>query len=231
MNSMFFANPPAYLARAEALAERIRAEGEAGRFVDDKGKPLNRYGQDPEGPHLSWGKTASACARCNTFLTLLLEDANPGWTPKKAGFRMRNPMAGDYHDAIARDRYGFHQVTDFAKVQPGDILAARYYDPSRDTGHIMIVRHATPGTPDADGTIRWEVDVVDCSSGKHSEDTRIFPNRETTGVGEGKIGIYTRDGKITGYTWSLKPTSPTITPEKRHLVLGEITPASPRSGY
>lgn len=210
------------LHRAEALAEQIRAEGEAGRFTDERGKPINRYGQDPDGAHLNWGKSASACARCNTFLTLLLKDANPGWTPRKAGFHMRSPMAGDYHDAIANDRYGFRQVTDFAKVQPGDILAARYYDPSRDTGHVMIVRHAIQGTPETDGTIKWTVDVVDCSSGKHSGDTRTFPNHETTGVGEGKMAVFTREGKIVAYTWSLKKTSPVIPSSRRHLVLGEL---------
>jgi hypothetical protein len=219
---------PVHLTAAEALVGSFRAQGEAGVFSDSNGVPLNHYGASWANAYLVWGPTAKADAQCSSFLTLLLQNSYAGWTAKKAGFTSASPTAAVYHDAIEGNACGFRRVSDFASILPGDVLAAKYYDDSDNTGHVMLVRGAQALSTDAAGVTTWEVDVIDCSKSNHSQDSRVFTlapgtTFATGGVGHGLMRVFTQNGGIVAYSWSFANGSTVYGPSVRHLVLGRLS--------
>jgi len=212
-----------HLTAALSLDHELRVQGEAGHFYASDGTAYNRYGADYPNGYLDWGQPARAYARCGSFLTMLLE-ATSGWTPKMAGFTSASPSAAMYYDAIQSNYYGLQHVTTFSTIAPGDLLVSKYLDNTGDSGHVMIVNSAKAGAPDSAGTVKWQVEVVDCSSSNHSNDTRVFTSGgmtfSTGGVGRGSIYVYTRNNQVTGWTWSL--TSAAYTPAGRPLTLGRL---------
>ena len=52
--------------------------------------------------------------------------------------------ASEWWEAIVKEN-GFRRFREIANVQPGDLIAIKYNDGSKDTGHIMVVDQ-TPET-------------------------------------------------------------------------------------
>ena len=75
----------------------------------------------------------AAASRCTVDAQLRLCRAD-----FKRWFDSHRPSARRYHDAIVAER-GFQRIERLAEVQPGDILAVKYLQPSDNTGHVMLV--------------------------------------------------------------------------------------------
>ncbi|AIE85671.1 hypothetical protein [Fimbriimonas ginsengisoli] len=228
MQAFAAASTPTHLAAADQLVTTLRTQGDNGIFTDATGTPLNRYGAAWADAYVFWGPTARAYAQCNNFMTLLLQNSYPGWTAKGAGFSSASPTAAMYHDAIEGNLYGFQKVSNFSNILPGDLLVAKYFDGSDNTGHVMLVRGAQAMGTDGAGVTTWQIEVIDCSKSNHSQDTRVFnlgPNTTfaTGGVGRGLMQVFTKNGAILAYTWSLANGSPVYYPAARHLTLGRLS--------
>ena len=166
---------------------------------------------------------------CSGFVTLLLEHVY-GYTPtqmlKWTGHR--RPVAKVLHDVIEAE-HGFKQIKLLNDMRPGDLIAIKYLDDSKDTGHVMIVAevprpHETTA-PRVPQTKQWEVDVIDSSkSGHGKDDTRHKADKTfNTGVGRGTLRLYTTaNGEIAGYSWSTSSKSTFESPDKHHLVVGRL---------
>ncbi len=219
---------PAHLVAADDLVSRLRAQGEAGQHLDPNGVPHNRYGAAWKNAFAIWTPMARVDAQCSSFVTLVLQVAYPGWTAKKAGFGGASPTAAMYHDAIESNSKGFKKVGAFEQMAPGDFLMAKYLDGSDNTGHAMIVRDADLVGYDAKTKVKtWAVQVIDCSRSFHSDDTRVFLLNNTTayetqGAGRGWMRVLTKNGAITGYSWSWRNGSTLYLPHQRHLTLGRL---------
>ena len=220
---------PAHLTSADAIVTKLRTQGQAGQFTDAQGMPLNHYGASWANAFAIWGPTARVDAQCSSFVTLVMQNAYVGWTAKKAGFTSASPTAAMYHDAIESNTKGFKKVGEFEDALPGDFLMAKYFDDSANSGHAMIVRSAAiVDTNPATGITTWSIQVIDCSSGVHSNDTREFvgPNGgsfETNGAGRGTMRVRTKNGDIVDYSWSFKNGSILYKPSTRHLTLGRLS--------
>jgi hypothetical protein len=219
---------PAHLNAANAIVNKLRAQGDAGQHTDAAGKALNNYGASWANAYAVWGPTAKVDAQCSSFVTLVMQNSYAGWTAKKAGFSTASPTAAMYHDAIESQTKGFVKVGEFEQIRLGDFLMAKYLDDSSNTGHAMIVSGAAEVDEDEETGIKtWAVQVIDCSSSTHSNDTREFAQTDgttlvTEGAGRGTMRVFTKDGDIVGYTWSFRNGSTLYTPEVRHLTLGRL---------
>lgn len=212
-----------HLDLARDLVAQLRTQGEAGLFFDEHGVEYNRYGASWSDAFIAVDQPAYAHAVCSNFYIRLMMAAYPGWTAKGAGFPGASPNSATLHDAIEANACGYTHVPDFALAQPGDVLVIKYLDGGSNSGHTMLLDSATPAQVLANGTVRWSVKVIDCSSGVHSQDTRVFPGYTSTGVGSGFLNVYTFDGTVTGYSWSQSNGSKIYSPAARHLTVGRIT--------
>ena len=113
-------------------------------------------------------------------------------------------------------------VTRLDQAQPGDILS--WWTVGSDSNdHSMLIvavdwqsAKAYPADhalsdPALAGTTYYEVEVVDSSSGTHTNDSRVVSvngvDTQIAGIGTGTIGLLVNASfEIVGYTWSL-PTS------------------------
>ncbi|MGV3618109.1 MAG: hypothetical protein ACO1SV_22515 [Fimbriimonas sp.] len=219
---------PAHLTKAETLVTTLRTQGLAGNHTAANGKALNNYGASWADAYAVWGPTATVDAQCSSFVTLVLQSSYAGWSAKKAGFTTASPTAAMYYDAIEADKNGFAKVDEFEDVRPGDFLMAKYLDENANTGHAMIVRNAAVvDTDETTGVSTWSVQVIDCSSSTHSNDTREFTQTDgstlvTKGAGRGTMRVLTKEGDIVGYSWSFRSGSTIYPPDIRPLVLGRL---------
>jgi hypothetical protein len=219
---------PAHLAAADAIVTSLRAQGQKWEFHDASGNPYNFYGAEWPNAYAVWGPTAKVNARCASFVTLVMRKAYSGWTAKNAGFAGESPTAAMYYDAVETSTKGFTKVAQFEQVRPGDFLMAKYLDGSPETGHAMIVRSAAIADQnEGTGVTTWAVQVIDCSTSIHSNDTRKFSypmglSITTQGAGRGTMRVLTKNGKITGYSWSNSSDSKIYTPQVRALTLGRL---------
>jgi hypothetical protein len=218
-----YAQAPVHHVNAQNLVTNLRAQGEAGLFFDQNGVEYNKYGASWSSVKITYGYPAYAQAVCSNFVTRLLMDSYQGWTAKSVGFSSSSPNSAAFYDAVESNTKGFTKVTNFANWQPGDLMFAKYFDGSSNSGHTMLVNQAVAGAPAADGSIRWSVQVIDCSSGTHTNDTRVFANYKSSGVGMGWMYVYTNGaGQITAYSWSQSKGSTIYTPATRALTLGRF---------
>lgn len=190
---------------------------------------INQYGSHPT--FLRWAHpTREARTVCGSFVTRLLEHTY-GW--KEADIRRwlgaEGTDAVEWHDAIARSN-GFQRLNTIVEISPGDILAIKYSDGSKDTGHVMVVngepKPMEPTAPVETGTRQYRVEVIDSSATGHGPtDTRHCPEGGFTGgIGRGTIRLYANpDGTIAGYAWSETPQSKFYQTPKRDLVAGRLT--------
>ena len=211
-----------HLNLAQDLVAQLRTQGENGEFFDGGGTEYNEYGASWSESFIDFGSPAYVHAVCSNFYIRLMMAAYPGWTAKSVGFAGSSPNAATIHDAIEANACQYVRVPTFAAWQPGDVIAIKYLDGSSSSGHVMVLEHATPVTTYRDGTIRWSVRVIDCSSGPHSQDTRVFPSYTSSGAGRGSMYIFTLNGAVTGYSWSQSSGSKIYAPAARHLTLGRL---------
>ncbi len=219
------------------LVDHLLEHQTNGTFVDGNQVELNQYGGswgggtlivDP-GDHnanlLPYNKS-----KCGSFVTKLLNHSyNWSWSdyeffdPNEGqNITTASPNAHRYMELI-KQQVGFKdQILNIADILPGDVMVKR--EVGGTSGHVWIVKEVIIGQPmgypanmpDSEnhliGTTYYEVDVLDCSSGYHSNDTRkVFYNgqiHETHGAGVGTMGILTdSNGVVVGHTWSLPSAS------------------------
>ncbi|HZZ73428.1 MAG TPA: hypothetical protein VFE24_14335 [Pirellulales bacterium] len=213
------AAPPAHLQAASDLLKTI-----APRDTDYQHK----------GGAVVWADSATgARAECRTdcsgLVDALLKRAyGLNDAQLAAWFQTKRPVAKDYHAMVVAGR-GFIPIASVAKMQPGDILAVLYPPGEANTGHVMLVadnprqQAATP--PLVNGTLQWEVPVIDSSHSAHGlSDTRHHADGTSgDGLGKGSLRIYTdANGKVLGYSWSEAKGSKYIDQSVHHLVIGRI---------
>ena len=167
---------------------------------------------------------------CSGLLNILFERAY-GITANdfEKWLGKRRPLASEYFNAISQQQ-NFRAITAIGNVRPGDIIAIRYPPGTNDnTGHIMIVNEVPSrrksSKPEVDGTVQWEVSVIDSSESGHGKtDTRRKPDGSFgDGVGQGVLRIYTdSSNQIVGYTWSTFAVSDYYDQNTRQLVIGRL---------
>lgn len=227
---------PDHLVWSERLVDDVRANGLRGNWTNaDSGIELNRYGGSFGETYVrvrGWGgETVSEnYSRCASYLTLLFNKVY-GWssTPSTGS---ASPYAYQYNhlikNAVGAQGEPFAKVVDFRTVLPGDVLAVDYVVPpvsGEATGHIFQVRRVDwdNATFDADTQqTTYPVHVLDCSSSRHDDDTRVFPGVTTQGVGRGWIAITTdSDGNIVSHRWRIS-SGDTYTQAERHVAIGRF---------
>ena len=189
---------------------------------------VNEYGSRPT--FLRWNHpTREARTVCATFITRLLEHTY-GW---KSGdiqqwLGSNGADASEWWEAIAEEN-GFQRFKSITEVQPGDMIAIKYNDGSKDTGHIMLVdgepQRMEAVSPIERRTEQYRVAVIDSSASGHGPaDTRHKADGGFTGgIGKGDIRLYAnREGRIVGYAWSETPKSKFYQSPARDLVVGRL---------
>jgi hypothetical protein len=202
----------------------------------------NLYENDDQA--LSWedaavGSIYSSRADCSGFVTRSLMKAFEFTAEDlQAWMGSKGPSSARYHDNIVFQN-NFQRIRQASDVRRGDILASKYLKSTGDgTGHTMIaastpVLRSTPTRPLIDGTVQYELRIIDSTSSPHSTgDTRQGTGAngaDQTGAGLGTMRLYAdaASGQIVGYTWSLSTgsvyytaTSPDEDP--RSLVVGRM---------
>lgn len=178
-----------------------------------------------------WSGSVEARTDCSGFIDHLLAHTY-GYTPYsfRRWFNKNRPTAARYHDAIVAQK-GFVQLQSVRELRPGDLIAIKYPQPNKNTGHIMLVAEAPEKIPArqpfVEGSEQWSVTVIDSAESGHGPtDTRHkkgLRGKDKDGLGQGVFRIYaTPEGQILGYSWSLLAVSQFIAPEKNHLVLGRL---------
>jgi hypothetical protein len=208
--SVAAAQSTAHVTTGNALVDGILSQASKMVFKDANGMLTNRYGGGYTTTYLTWPNPTTntgmytAYSRCASFTTMLLK-ATYGWTPNKA--LGNSPFAHEYYSSIMDSRYGFVKRPDWDSVRMGDILASAYNDGSADTGHVMIVLDMDAMTEmDEDGNQIWRVQVLDSTKTPHTNDTRNTFAQLNQGVGRGEIAVWTQNGQIVTWSWSVGGT-------------------------
>jgi len=219
------------------LVENLLVYQWGGQFEDGNQVPLNQYGGswgagtllvepgDPDNNQYPYN-----LSKCGSFVTKLLNQSyNWSWSnypffdPNQGQqVSTASPNAHRYMELITQ-QVGFkNQLFHISDVLPGDIMVKR--DVGTTIGHVWIIKEVVLGSPmpypanqsDSQnhliGTTYYEVDVLDCSEGYHTNDTRkVWVNNqlhETHGAGVGTVGLLVDgNGVIIGHTWSLPKAS------------------------
>lgn len=182
----------------------------------------------------------SSRADCSGYVTRSLmkafgftADHMAAWTGS------RYPSSARYHDNI-RFENNFVRVQQVSAIQRGDILAAKYLDNhSGGTGHTMIaaaapVLRATPTKPVIEGTVQYELRIIDSTSSPHGTgDTRkgtgaAGADQDGAGIGTMRLYADAATGNIAGYSWSLSTgsvyyTATSPADDRRSLMVGRMT--------
>jgi hypothetical protein len=232
------AQSPQHLQNALTLASQLRQKGVAGVFTDAGGVELNRHGGDWTGSDLSFIRFADVAngilpgnyTECAPFVSRVLQYtygwnwSNYSWfDPEQNAWVTSNSPNSYKYVGYIKALVGFSQhITQLDQVQPGDIVSMR--DIGEQTGHTGIVVQVrldsakpylsglTNSDPKWAGTTYYEMDVVDSSASKHTNDSRQFYNgttliRETKGAGTGVMGVLVNANmEVVAHSWSL-PTS------------------------
>lgn len=229
---------PLHLDRALQLVDEITGAQAAGVFTDANNVPLNRYGGswnsagDPSYirfANLGADVLPGNNTKCSPLVTHLLKNAY-GWNWMNYTFidpltnaskSTASPTPYQYI-ALTKQAKGLTRISRLDQAQPGDIL--NWWTVGSDTNdHTMLIvsinwQSAKPyptnhslSDPTLSGTTYYEVEVVDSSSGVHTNDSRVVNVNgvETviSGIGTGTIGLLVdANFQLVGYTWSL-PTS------------------------
>jgi hypothetical protein len=126
----------------------------------------------------------------------------------------------------------FTHIDRIRDIQPGDLLVIKYADESEhddNTGHCMLVDEKPyqidPVNILEPGYQQYAIRVIDSSKSPHGkEDTRYSAGGNSyAGLGEGVFRLYAdKDGKVTGYSWSLGRPLPGFDPFSNSIVVGRI---------
>ncbi|MDA7644966.1 hypothetical protein N8642_01250, partial [bacterium] len=219
------------------LVEHLLLHQTAGEFVDGNQVELNQYGGSwgagtllvQPGDHEN-GVLPYNLTKCGSFVTKLLNQSYSwNWSdyeffdPNEGQFiTSASPNSHRYMELI-KQQVGFNeQLFDLVDVLPGDLMIKR--DVGTTSGHTALVKEVfldnpmpyPNGSPESQenllGSTYFEVDVLDCSSSHHSNDSRyVFYDgqiHETNGAGVGTMGVLVDSfGTIIGHTWSLPSAS------------------------
>jgi hypothetical protein len=183
--------------------------------------------------HVVWTGRRSSRTDCSGFVDALLTHCY-GYQKDdyKKWFDSHRPSARRYHDAIVEGR-GFDLIPQVTDVRAGDLLAVKYLQKKENTGHIMLVvdvpKRMAHKQPHIEGTIQWEVPVIDSSmSGHGPTDTRHKrgkDGKDHEGLGQGVFRLYSdSQGAVRGFAWSTYEKSQFQPPEEEHLVIGRLKP-------
>ena len=182
---------------------------------------------------VTWTGTVASHTDCSGFVDhLLMHDDGLTQDDFKRWFGTKRPTAERYHDAIVDGR-GFTALPTVQQLQPGDLIAIKYFTRHDNTGHIMLVVEApermNPAPPFVDGTTQWSVTIVDSSESGHGPtDTRHkrgVDGRDHDGLGRGVVRLYTdAHGGVVGFAWSTVKASRFVAPADEHVVLGRLVP-------
>ncbi len=135
------------------------------------------------------------------------------------------PLASDFHNAIESLR-GFRVVERISQIEPGDILAIRYsIRKEGNTGHVLLAS-VRPFPLLNKG--EWGLTVIDSShTGHGTTDTRYAKGKngkDHDGLGEGVFRLFEdSEGKVRGFSWSIREDSIYRLPRDEHLLIGRIT--------
>lgn len=229
---------PLHLQKALQLVDEITGQQAAGVFTETNGTALNRYGGSWGSAtdasfirfaDLAHGVYAANNTKCSPLVTHLLKFSyGTNWK----NFSFVDPISNTVKSvaspapyqyiALTKQAKGLARVTRLDQAQPGDILS--WWTVGSDSNdHTMLIvsidwssakayptDHAL-SDPALAGTTYYEVEVVDSSSGTHTNDSRIVNvngvDIQIPGIGTGTIGLLVNANfEIVGYTWSL-PTS------------------------
>jgi hypothetical protein len=214
----YAAEPPAHLAVAIDLVNHLSLQNTS-------------YGHGE--PQITWQGECKSHADCSGFVdALLMHSYGYSRDDFKRWFDSHRPSARRYHDAIVKQR-GFRRIQHVAAVQPGDILAVKYFKRSDNTGHVMLVagrpRRIASTRPVVTGTDQWEVSIIDSSRSGHGRtDSRHHQGpdgKDRDGLGRGVLRIYSgRQGQVVGFSWSASKASKFVAPADEELVVGRLMP-------
>lgn len=178
------------------------------------------------------GAKANIChTDCSGFIDALLEHSY-GYSEAdlKKWFDSKRPTARRYVEQI-KDKNGFEEIKSLKNLKPGDIIAIKYPEGDKNTGHVMLAASiATPRDatkPIHKGTKQWEVTVIDTSTSGHGpNDTRRTEGGEYyPGLGRGILRLYIdQSGAVAGYSWSTFGNSDYHLQEERPLRIGRLVP-------
>lgn len=231
---------PAHLTKGLQLADEIAAAQSKGIFTDANNVPLNRYGgswnsaSDPS--YIRFfdqpaGILAANNTKCAPLVTHLLKTSyNWNWSsysfydPVLKVTKTSASPAPYQYIALLKAGKGFaSQITRLDQALPGDVLLW-WNVGSDDKDHAMIIvsvdlahgqaypSDLTAAKPELAGTTFYAVEVLDSSSGVHTDDSRLVPingvETQIAGIGTGTVGILVNANfEIIGTTWSLPPTA------------------------
>lgn len=190
---------------------------------------VNEYGSNPT--FLRWGHpTREARTVCGSFVTRLIERSY-GLTAQEIHHWLGagGTDAVDWWNVIAHEK-GFRRLRRIDEIQPGDVLAIKYDDGSKDTGHVMVADDApvpiSAVSPLVSGTEQYRLAVIDSSASGHGpEDSRHRPGGGFGGIGRGFARLYAdQKGRIVGYAWSETPKSTFYQAPERKLAIGRLLP-------
>ncbi len=225
-----------HLDRAVDLVTHLREH-----LVAGDGEDLNFYGGswsgegdselivDP-GNHQQ-GEMPFNRSRCGSFITKLLNHCY-GWDWNQYLFMdteigqwvdTASPTAHRYMELI-KQKKGFRgSLTKLVQMLPGDIIVKRYDDYE---GHVFLIQEIFNHTevtypmiqgvsdPDFVGNTFVTIRIIDSSTGKHTNDSRIFGNSSTLGAGTGLIGLMMNDtGTVVGHSWTIPDVDYNSDPE------------------
>lgn len=234
---------PAHLVQGLQLVDEITAAQAVGVFNDANNVPLNRYGgswnSSTDASFIRFADLANGVlpgnnTKCSPLVTHLLKHAY-NWNWRNYSFydpllkttkSVSSPTPYQYV-ALLKEGKGFaQQITRLDQALPGDILLW-WQVGTDDKDHAMIIVNVDlasakpyPSThananPAYAGTTYYEVEVLDSSSGVHTNDSRMVNvngvDTQIAGIGTGTIGVLVdANFTIVGVTWSL-PTSNYVT--------------------
>lgn len=225
------ASPPEHLTLAFAVVETIKPS------TNDYGSPVAVTWVGENGL-----KSSTVRATCSSFITRMFERAYG--VDFTAWFGSDNPNSACYHDMIEVED-GFDLIEPIADVEPGNVVAIRYYDAGCEvldcgnhtgcssTGHTMLVaatpKLRAPTPPFVPFTLQYSLAVLDVTSDAHwVGDTRRQANpddSDDSGVGTGTMRLYVStldpERPVVGYTWSTSPNSKFHARSDRDLVIGD----------
>lgn len=230
---------PAHLTKGLQLADEIAGAQAVGVFTDANNVSLNRYGgswnSTTDASFIRFADLANGVlpannTRCAPLVTHLLKNAyNWSWSaysfydPVLKVTKSSNSPAPYQYIALLKANKGFaSRITRLDQALPGDILL--WWNIGSDANdHAMIIvsvdlangkaypSELAAAKPELAGTTYYAVEVLDSSSGVHTNDSRVVPvngvDTQIAGIGTGTVGILVNASfEIVGTTWSL-PTS------------------------
>lgn len=160
-------------------------------------------------------------SQCGSFITKLLNHSYAwDWNqylfmdPEiNAWVDTASPTAHRYMELIKQKKGFKGSLTKLVQMLPGDIIVKR---DDEYEGHVFLIHEILDHTEVTYPMIQGESDpafvgntfvtlrIIDSSSGKHTDDSRIFGNTSTQGAGTGLIGfMMDENGTVVGHSWTI----------------------------